>query len=247
MTARRTRRKRRSLKRYAGKARYRPRYRYGRRWGYQYKKRRYPKYRRRYKRRTIFKKTTLANLSRCIKWVRNNAEGINNWIQLANNQEGQGMVYDTLLTMVRFLAIMIRKTALYIYRYRNGIKVLPKLYSKFNKGQANQADVGDEELPSVVNNAKYKQFRSLGAMLRRQNPLGEEWRSTITEQQNPMTISVLIAYSGINITKIDNLIHVINVNKYRLVARLLVCMVRILQYLATQYNVIPIYSRVNEI
>lgn len=247
MTARRTRRKRRSLKRYAGKARYRPRYRFGRRWGFQYKKRRYPKYRRRYRRKTIFKKSTLANLSRCVKWVRNNAETINLWVNLANNQEGQGLPYDTLLTMVRFLSIMIRKTALYIYRYRSGVKVLPKLYSKFNKGQRDQADIDDEELPNFVNNAKYKQFRSLGAMLRRQNPLGEEWRSTITEQQNPMTISVLIAYSGINMTKIDNLIQVINVNKYRLVARLLVCMIRILQYLSTQYNVIPVYSRINAI
>ena len=245
MTARRTRRKRRSLKRYAGKARYRPRYRYGRRWGYQYKKRRYPKYRRRYRKRRIFKKTTIANLSRCIKWIRDNQQSIQNWIVLPGNQAGEGMVYDTVLTLDRFLAILIRKTALYIYRYRSGIKVLPKLYSKFNRGDPEQAVVGDGELPSFVNNAKYKQFRSLGGMLRRQNPLGEEWKSTIRKQQNPMTISVLIAYSGININKINNLIHVISTNKYRLAARILVCMINILQYLATQYNVIPIYSIIN--
>lgn len=182
-----------------------------------------------------------------MKWIRDNGGAIMAWTQLPDNQSGEGLVYDTVLTLVRFLAIMIRKTALYIYRYRSGIKVLPKLYSKFNRNQVDQAVVGGDELPNVVNNAKYKQFRSLGAMLRRQNPLGEEWRSTIRKQQNPMTISVLIAYSGININKIDNLIHVISVNKYRLAARLLVCMQSILQYMSSQYNVIPIYGRINEI
>ena len=179
--------------------------------------------------------------------MRDNAGAINEWTGLPNNQQGHGMLYDTVLTMTRFMAIMIRKTALYIYRYRNGTKVLPKLYANFNKTNADQAGIPNDELPNMVNNAKYKQFRSLGAMLRRQNPLGEEWKSTIKEQQNPMTISVLIAYSGISINKINDLIHTIGPNKYRLVARILKCMIAILQYIATQYNVIPIYSRIHDI
>ena len=105
--------------------------------------------------------------------------------------------------------------------------------------------VFNTELPGLVNNAKYKQFRSLGAMLKKQNPLGDEWRTTIKGQQNPLTISVLIAYSGISINKINNLIQTISVNKYRLVAKLLVASVRLLEYMSTQYNVTPIYSRVN--
>ena len=91
-------------------------------------------------------------------WVKDNAGAINEWTDLPNNQQGQGMVYDTVLTMTIFMAIIIRKTALYIYRYRNGTKVLPKLYAYYNKAQDNYNEIPSEELPMLVNNALYKQF-----------------------------------------------------------------------------------------